>query len=274
MGIKAYILNLGSFKIDKNAFLVSAVQARRDHPTPRLEFIDCCNYAVLVDHPTVGKFLYDLGSNANALTDKWPEELQQVCPYCQNKGEDMLSQLALCHTRPEDIHAVILSHMHWDHTGSMHLFTHCDVYAPIREIEHAMVKIHSTPNLNDHFPYYKADLEVPVKHLIGVTDEEETIELFPGVHLINLPGHTPGVLGMLLELEEGNIVFPSDAAYLAANYGPPARCTGGVLYDSRAYMRSLEVLRKYAKRYDAKVLFSHDMEFFDSEMKVAPEYYA
>ncbi|WP_298034519.1 N-acyl homoserine lactonase family protein [uncultured Dysosmobacter sp.] len=272
--MKAYVLNTGTLKIDKNAFLLNAVQARRDNPNPRLEYIDCCTYAVLVDHPTAGKFLYDLGVNPDALSDKWPEELKQVCPYTMGEGEDFLSQLALCDTKPEDVKTIILSHLHWDHTGNMHLFEHCDVYAPIRELESALLKIHSSSNLDDQFPYYKPDLEVPVKHLIGLTDEEEEIEIFPGVHLINLPGHTPGLFAMLLELEGGNIVFPSDASYLAANYGPPAHCTGGVLYDNRAYMRSMEVLRKYAKRYNARVLFSHDIEFFKNEMKVAPEYYA
>ena len=271
--MRAYVLNLGSIKIDLNAFLVSAVQARLDNPNPQLQFIDAPCYAVLVDHPTAGKFLYDLGASKDALSPSWPNELRQVCPYYQKEGEDMLSQLALCGTKPGEIKTIIQSHLHWDHTGNMALFAHCDVYAPQKELEAALVKIHSTPNLDEQFPYYKPDLMVEVKSLSGISPDED-VELFPGVHLINLPGHTPGMLGMLLELEGGNIVFPSDASYLAANYGPPARCTGGVLYDSRAYMASLEKLRQWSARYDAAVLFSHDMEFFKTKMKAAPDYYA
>ncbi|OLN24457.1 N-acyl homoserine lactone hydrolase [Desulfosporosinus metallidurans] len=101
---------------------------------------------------------------------------------------------------------------------------------------------------------------------------DKDMELVPGVELITLPGHTPGILGLIVHLEnEGTLIFPQDAVYDHRNYGPPAKGSG-IVYDSIAFFDSIEKVRNYAKKYNAKVMFSHDMDFFKT-MKVAPEFY-
>ena len=101
---------------------------------------------------------------------------------------------------------------------------------------------------------------------------EEDFELAPGVELVTLPGHTPGVLGMMVHLRKsGTLIFPQDAVYTRRNYGPPARASG-IVFDSVAFFESIEKVRRLAKKHDARVMFSHDMEFFDG-MKRAPEWY-
>ena len=48
-------------------------------------------------------------------------------------------------------------------------------------------------------------------------------ELLPGITLHSLPGHTPGQMGMLVQLEHsGPVLLTSDAMYLHETYGPPA----------------------------------------------------
>jgi hypothetical protein len=44
------------------------------------------------------------------------------------------------------------------------------------------------------------------------------------------------------------------------------------MYDTLAFFDSVEKVREYAKKYDARVMFSHDMEFFQT-MKQAPDFY-
>ena len=65
------------------------------------------------------------------------------------------------------------------------------------------------------------------------------------------------------------MIFPCDAAYTKANFGPPVRDSGKV-YGSLAYLESIEKVRRLAAEYHAGVMFSHDMEFFQT-MKKPPE---
>ena len=67
---------------------------------------------------------------------------------------------------------------------------------------------------------------------------EEDVELFPGVRLFLMSGHTPAVAVLLLEAENGNYLFPNDACSCRLNYGPPTRPTT-ILYDSLGYEKSV-----------------------------------
>ena len=132
-----------------------------------------------------------------------------------------------------------------------------------------MTCVHKTPNAECHGAYIKADLEVPVKefHLV-----EEDFTLAEGVEIINLPGHTPGLLGVMVHLDkEGTLIFPQDCVYSRENYEPIVRGSG-IMYDSLAYFKSIEKVKKLEKKYQGKVMFAHDMEFFQG-IKKAPEYY-
>jgi glyoxylase-like metal-dependent hydrolase (beta-lactamase superfamily II) len=225
-------------------------------------------YAVLIDHPT-GKILYDLGCHPDAMQGYWPQGLLSAFPYYYNAGQRLEEQLALTGTKPEDIKTVVLSHLHLDHAGNLHLFSHADVYVHRKDFEYGQTLVHLSPDPAKHGAYVKADLEVPVKqfHLV-----DKDFELAPGVEIITLPGHTPGLLGVIVHLEkDGTLIFPQDALYTRENYGPPAKASG-IMYDTLAFFDSVEKVREYAKKYDARVMFSHDMEFFQT-MKRAPDFY-
>jgi glyoxylase-like metal-dependent hydrolase (beta-lactamase superfamily II) len=157
--------------------------------------------------------------------------------------------MALAGLKPKDISVVILSHLHFDHSGHLHLFEHADFYLHPSEL--------------------KANPEISIKrpHLV----EKDSV-LFPGIEVVTLPGHTAGLLGTVVHLkEEGTLIFPSDAVYTKANYGPPVRASG-LVYDSLSYYESIEKLRKLEEKYNAKIMFAHDMEFFET-MKKAPAYF-
>ena len=113
------------------------------------------------------------------------------------------------------------------------------------------------------------DLDVPVKQYILV---DEDFELAPGIEVVNLPGHTPGLIGLIVHLEKnGTIILPQDCVYTQEVYGPPAKASG-LLYDSIEFFKSIEKLRKLQKKYNAKIVFAHDYEFFKT-LKTVPEYY-
>ena len=266
--MKVYILNNGWLECDANWMVAFSSLATLETKAGMHKWIKIPVYAVLIDHPS-GKILYDLGCHPDGMRGYWPKELANVFPYYHNEDQDLVKQLALTGTKPSDINTVILSHMHLDHAGNLYRFKHANVYVHRKDFAYGQTLVHLSPNPANHGAYIKSDMETIVKqyHLV-----DEDFELAPGVEIITLPGHTPGLLGVIIHLEkDGTLIFPQDAVYTKENYGPPAK-SSGIVYDSLAFFSSIEKVRKYAKKYNARVIFSHDMDFFNT-MKLAPQYY-
>ncbi len=266
--MKIYILDTGYLETDKNNVIAGATMGTRSNPHVQNEWIKLPVMSVLIEHEE-GKILYDLGSNPEAMNGYWPEHLQEIYPLYQTTAQRLENQLALCGTKPEEISKVIISHMHLDHAGNLDLFKHADVYVPKADFMHAQTLVRMNSSSLTHGGYIKSDLDVAVKQYHVV---EEDIELVKGIELINLPGHTPGLLGLVIHLEkEGTLIFPQDCVYSSEIYGPPAKASG-LLYDSVAFFRSIQKVRDLEKKYDAKVFFAHDYEFFQT-IKKAPDFY-
>ena len=228
-------------------------------------------HAFLLDTPE-GCILFDAGCHPKAMEGAWPPEL---CgnPYVTGPGENLPDQLARIGVDPGRITKVVLSHLHLDHAGGVHLFPQADVYVHQRELEQVMSDA-ATGTL-DLF-HVQCDVDswkaagtrwVPVPADAGETP------LCPGVTILNLgPGHSFGMLGLSVELDCGTFLLVADAAYCREHFGPPAKLSGAVV-DQEGYFAAMEYLRRYAAEHHAQILFGHDMEQFRT-LKKPPEYYA
>jgi len=266
--VKVYILDNGVLDCDENWMVAMSVVGTRSDPTPRTRWVRIPVYAVLIDHPD-GKILYDTGCPPDAMSGYWPKGLREAFPYSFEPAQGFGAQLALTGTRPEDVKTVVISHLHLDHAGNLSLFKHADVYVTRREFEHAQAVVHASPDPAAHGAYVRADLDVPLKQVHMVDDD---CEIASGVEMICLPGHTPGLAGLVVHApRSGALIFPQDALYTPRNYGPPAKASG-IMHDSIAFFRSIEKVRRLARLRNARVMFSHDMDFFRT-MKRAPEFY-
>lgn len=251
--MKVYILDNGWLECDANWMVAMSVVGTKGNPHPQARWIKIPVYAVLIDHPE-GKFLYDTGCPPDL-----PNDAQAMFPYYHNENQTLEKQLSLAHARPEEIKAVILSHMHVDHAGNIGLFKHAEVYVHKSEVEHA-----PTPGLSGPLNWESFGKRC---RLI-----ENDRDFARGVRLITLPGHSYGVLGLVVETKnDGVLIFPSDAIYTKANYGPPAKLSG-IVYDTLSFFDSIEKVRRLATKHNAKVMFPHDMEFFKT-LKLAPQCY-
>lgn len=265
--MKLYILNTGYLETDKNGVVACSTIGTRSNPHIQNSWIKLPVMAFLIDTGD-GYILYDTGSNPEAMNGYWQNAMQEIYPLYQKEEERLENQLALCGVKPEDIKTVVLSHMHLDHAGNLQLFPHADVYVPKADYLNGLAAVHMNPDPETHGGYIKGDLERPIKQYHLVTDE---FELAPGVEIINLPGHTEALLGLVVHLDGGTVILPQDCVYTSEIYGPPAKLSG-LLYDSVSFLQSVEKVRSLQKKYDAKVIFAHDWEFFQT-LKLAPEYY-
>ncbi|HHX36660.1 MAG TPA: N-acyl homoserine lactonase family protein [Clostridiaceae bacterium] len=270
--MKVYVLYNGYLIADKNLVVSGATLGTLDKPQVDNIMLNMPMIAVLIDHPTAGKILYDTGGNPRGMDGWWPEALKQGYAYYYEPHETLVEQLKMCDTKPEEINTVILSHMHMDHAGNMELFPHADVYVPKADYYQALSIVHMNQDRNTHSGYIKEEVTAPAKqyHLV---DENDDFELFPGIEIINLPGHTPGLLGLIAHTEnDGTLIFPQDAVYTAEIYGPPAK-QAGLMFDNIAFQNSVEKVRRLADKYDAKLFYAHDVEALDS-FRFAPEFYS
>jgi N-acyl homoserine lactone hydrolase len=266
--IKVYILNLGKLECDENWMVAMSTVGTKHNKNVSTNWIEIPVYAVFIDHPD-GKIIFDLGCHPEACEGHWCQELVNTFPFTFAENQRLENQLKLLNTRPEDISTVILSHMHLDHIGNIHLFEHADVYVSRKEFEYAQALVHANLDPGNHGAYVKKDIETPVKQFLLL---DEDTELFPGIEFILLPGHTAGSSGLIVHLQkDGVLIFPMDAVYNKKVFGPPARASG-LVYDSIAFFKSIERVRHLAKKHHGQIMFSHDMEVFE-KMKKAPDYY-
>jgi len=265
--MKLYILDTGYLETDKNGVVACATIGTRTTPYVKNEWIKLPVMSFLIETDE-GYILYDTGSNPEAMNGYWQKTMQEIYPLYQTKEQRLENQLALCGVKPEDIKTVILSHLHLDHAGNLQLFPHADIYVPKMDYLNGLAAVHMNPDPEKHGGYIKGDMERPAKQYHLVTDE---FEIAPGVEVINMPGHTEALLGLVVHLESGTIILPQDCVYTSEIYGPPARLSG-FMNDSVAFLKSVEKVRTLQKKYNAKVIFAHDWEFFQT-LDLAPKFY-
>lgn len=239
--------------------------ATRSNPNVQHIFYNLPVMCILIEHE--GEYiLYDTGSNVNAMNGHWLVNLQETYELHQKIEQNLEIQLALCGVRKEQIKTVVLSHMHFDHTGNIHMFKDADIYVPKADFMMAQTTVRISDDPDTYCGYCKKNLDVVVRqyHLV-----EEDFEIIPGVEVINLPGHTPGLLGLIIHLEKsGTYIFPMDAVYTNEIYGSPAKASG-ILFDRTPYFISIEKVRMLQKKYHATMIQAHDWELFQT-LKKAP----
>lgn len=117
---------------------------------------------------------------------------------------------------PGKVDTVVLSHVHWDSAANADLFPNATVVLHEKELAYA----DASDGHDDDTPAYIGRALRRLK-LQPVNGESE---LCPGVRVIELPGHTPGSIGLLVgdELLAGDAVScAGDAAAQEIRY-PPA----------------------------------------------------
>ncbi len=110
---------------------------------------------------------------------------------------------------PADIDLVFMTHVHWDHVQNFDMFGAAEMLVHPRE--RAYVK---NPHPNDYGTprWTSAAIET---HTIQEVCEGD--ELAAGVRVIDLPGHSAGTMGLLVETESGVAAVVGDAVGTAEN---------------------------------------------------------
>lgn len=226
-------------------------------------------FCVLVDHPTLGKILYDTGV-INNWEDTWNDTMKDL--YNIVSFNNLEKELAKVGLTAADIDIVVVSHLHYDHAGNISMFQNTKAGKQIIISEAEAREAFVVTNLDDtgyHNAYWKPEFQN--LEGIGYRLLTEDTKLADDVELFIQRGHTPGVVGMMLHAESGTYIFTSDGIYSSRNFGPPLHLPG-LCYDPVGYVESVKKVAGFKEKYNATIVFSHDVEDIDKWNKI-PYFY-
>jgi glyoxylase-like metal-dependent hydrolase (beta-lactamase superfamily II) len=254
-----HVLDRGRIRSDLNFALDGTAVATHSDRNPDLEYAEFAVWNLLVDHPEA-TVLWDTGSHPEAGDGHWPAPAYEAFAHPDADERDLETALGEVGYEVGDVDVVVQSHLHLDHAGGLYHFEGTDipVYVHRRELEHAYLSANTDEGGT---AYLASDFDRELNwRVVG----QQRHHLLDGVELLHVPGHTPGLLGALIEREgDENVLVAGDAAFLEANYEDGRSMGASLLYDSRAADESIEFLRDLERRYDARVVYGHDAEQFE-----------
>ena len=180
---------------------------------------------VLVDHPK-GAFLFDagLGSQMDVQLDRLPWYVAIFLKFTSTGSAK--SQLEKFPDILQKIKFVILSHVHWDHTSGLSDFTHLPIKVLAAEhdwyLKEGDAKLHGI--LASAFSHPDFKWEIMTFQEKAYEGYDKNLDLFGdgAVVLVDMAGHTPGSVGMFLNLSaERRYFFIGDTTWLVDANGFP-----------------------------------------------------
>jgi len=244
----------GTIYSDVNFHLEGETVATADEPEPTAERIETPIYNLVIEHPE-GTLLWDTGSHPEAGEGHWPTATYQAFEQPDAAEHTLEDDLADAGYELADIDAVCCSHLHVDHAGGLHNFAGTDtpIFVHAEELKHAYYSA-CTPGGDGG--YVRADFDHDLNWQLLHRDR---VEPFEDIELLRLPGHAPGLFGMLVLLDGyGSVLFGSDVAELAAHYEAERPLGASLLRDRQAWEDSIRWLKDLERRHDAEVVFGHD----------------
>ena len=253
MGSKLWILRLGKTEGDAAWFIQGANNSTVSEPRPEHQRLTVNMMAALVEHPDGGLFLYDVGSAPDPV-NQWGPEFCDAFPWIEYGDESRLDHAveATGH-RLEEVSGVIISHLHLDHAGGLEFFRSMDVpvYVHRDELEYAFYAVATKVDGNYQSHYLDPSFNWQVI-------EGDELELASGLTVHHTPGHTPGLMGLLLDLSDtGPQYFASDQFIFKENL-LDSRPLGWLMGDADAWTRSSRKIKRLVERTGATVIFGHD----------------
>jgi glyoxylase-like metal-dependent hydrolase (beta-lactamase superfamily II) len=261
-GLKAGVIPCGIGTLDSNFMIAHDTVLTWENPTAQKKWFPAPLMIFVIKHPEAGWILWDMGSRIDS-GEAWPKHITLLDRYEGSEDLRLEVQLEKLGIKPSDVNYVLLSHMHMDHTGYMHMFKDsAEFYVSRVEIMDACTAVLNAADVSTHGWYIRDEVLCPVKKYHYI---DRDTEIFPGITLITLPGHTLGSLGCILELESGNRILTGDAVYGDYTFHGTLP---GVVQDPVSYKESVRKIKAYQKQYGAEIWFSHDPAQFAKWKKI------
>ena len=170
-------------------------------------------------------------------------------PITQQPEHEIRVQLEKYGYRPEDIHHVFITHLHFDHVDQLDLYTNARIVVSKRGLEEALASEQSW---------------APSKtlELLSQTARDRTLavdddEVLPGIEVVWVGGHSPCSQVVYVRTSQGDVAFPGDAIFRVDQL--ESKIPIGIFHDLDQARVSIDTLNDR----EAIVLPSHDPAVFE-----------
>lgn len=271
--MKLYVLHTGNIHMAGNIHFNKKSPAFKSKPidnrfNPVLAF--------LVKHPSQGYVLLDTGihsSFSKNASGNFGWLLSSMVKVKTSAGMDVPSQLYRLGVPFDEITHILLSHLHLDHPSGLPSFK--SDRPPLVHVDAAELKIAYSPfglflgYIRKHLEGFKIQ---PLSYSGPVAPFDEVCDLFNdgSILVVKTPGHTPGHISVILNMQSGPLLLTFDAAHRKANLdeGIP---TKGVYEQGLESIKRLQALvREFPSM---NIIFGHDPDQIGS-LKISPDYYS
>jgi glyoxylase-like metal-dependent hydrolase (beta-lactamase superfamily II) len=119
---------------------------------------------------------------------------------------------------PEKVETVIVSHLHYDHTGNYDLFPAARYHLQDCEMAYATGRCMCHPFLK--LPFEADDVVAMVRKVFAgrVTFHDGDDEVAPGITVHKIGGHSRGLQSVRVNTKRGPVVLASDATHLYSHF--------------------------------------------------------
>ena len=182
-------------------------------------------------------------------------------PSSRDKSQEPAIALSKLGVYPEDIGIVVCTHLHWDHCFNNFLFPNARIIVQKDEVQYALfpLPIHALAYEATSIGMIPPWLNKPGR--LEIIDGDQ--EIMPGLSVLKLPGHTPGLQGVKVRTKAGDYLIASDFCPLYENW--PSKDKGfipsGIHVDLFQYYDSVKKLSTFA----GVILPGHDPKVLDKK---------
>lgn len=222
----------------------------------------------LVEHPSGGPFLIDVGYDPSIATD--PAKtlgfmFGKLLTNHRLAAEGVPEQVGSRGVQPTQISEVVLTHLHLDHVSASAQWPQATFIVDRAELNAATRAGPGGPYVKRHLATIKNWREIDFAGPDAEPFESfaRTIDLFGDglVRLISSPGHSPGHQSVLLKLRDRYALIVGDAAMSTVELREPV--IDGIVFDQDSYVRSGEEMRRFIRAHpDTLAIPSHDAELW------------